>query len=274
MFQGDVVVAVNVVSAPLVQEVVPPVLDRLMDPGNPDPLFPAVPAPVHGPGEFSLGTAEPFCGLPDVVWVREDHALGVGGEVLQIQVDPDRSGTGRQLRGIRSLGDDRHEPFVGRGVLDHNLLDSPRYRAAELDSQLSDLAQPEAVARELEPALLVDHRVNPLLPQFADLPPFFLQFPESTEVVDDLLDDVLQHLAVDFLQLGIFGFQLRETGVLIDLVLKTPVPDKGTPRKAGEQPPLYPLRGVDPVSGDVAHCGLQGSTGAHQAIIYPGRGDS
>nr|WP_292394201.1 hypothetical protein [Methanoculleus sp. UBA303] len=50
VFQGDVIVSINIVSAPLVQEVVPPVLHLLVDPGNRDPLLAAVPAALHCPG--------------------------------------------------------------------------------------------------------------------------------------------------------------------------------------------------------------------------------
>jgi len=274
VFQGDVVVAINIVSAPLVQEIVSPVLDLLVDPGNPDPLFPAVPAAVHGPGEFSLSTAEPFRGLLDVVRVWEDRAVRVGGEVLQVQVDPDRPGTGRRLRGVRGLGDDRHEPLVGRGMLDHDLLDLARHRTTELDPHFPDLAQPETGARELEPGLLVDHGVDPLLPQFADLSPLCFQSPQSNQVVDDLLNHVLQHFAVDLFQLGVLFLQLRQTGVPIDSVLKTPVPDKGTPRKAVEQPPCNLLRGVDPVPGDVAHEELHRIMGSHPSIRYLVQGES
>jgi len=49
VFQRDVIISINIVSAPLMQEVVPPVLHLLVDPGNPDPLLAAVPAPLHGP---------------------------------------------------------------------------------------------------------------------------------------------------------------------------------------------------------------------------------
>ena len=116
--------------------------------------------------------------------------------------------------------------------------------------------------------------MNPLLPELADLSSRSLQSLESVEVVGDLLDDILQHLAVDFLQLRKLFFQLREAGVAIHLVLKTPVPDKGTPHKPGEQPLFNGVRGVDPVSGDVPHCRLYGSIGGHQAIRSPVRGES
>ena len=274
VFQGDVIVSINIVSAPLVQEVVPPVLHLLVDPGNRDPLLAAVPAALHCPGQLSLSTPQPFCRLPDVVRVLEDHSVGIGGEVLQIQVDPDRPGAGRRFGRVRSLGDDRHKPLVSRRVLDHDLLDPPGYRAAELDRHLSDLAQPEAVPREFEPALLVDHRVKPLLPQLADLPPLCLQSSQGNQVVNDLLNHVLQNLAVDFLQLRVLFFQLRETGIPVYLVLKTPMPDKGAPRKPGEQPLLNGVRGVCSVPGDVSHSRLHESVSAHQAIIYPAWGES
>jgi len=44
VFQGDMVIPVNIVSAPRVQKIIAAVLDLLMDPGNLEPLLPAVPA--------------------------------------------------------------------------------------------------------------------------------------------------------------------------------------------------------------------------------------
>jgi len=185
--------------------------------------------------------------------MREDHTIGVGGEVLQIQVDPDRPGAGSRLRGIGGLGNDRHEPLVSRGMFDHDLLDSARYRAAELDPQLPDLAQPETVPREFEPGRIILHRVNPLLPELADLSSLRLHRSQSAEAVGYPVDHFLQNVALYVLEFGILLLEVGETRITEYVVLKTPVPDKCTPRKAVEQPPCNLLRGICSVPGDVPH---------------------
>jgi len=202
-------ISIHIVSAPRVQEVVPPVLDPLVDPGNRDPLLAAVPAALHCPGQLSLSPAEPLRRLPDVVRVLEDHSISVGGGVLQVQIDPDRPGTGRRLGRVRSLGDDRHKPFVSRRVLDHDLFDPPGYRAAELDRQLPDLAQPEAVARELEPGRIKFHRVNPLLPELADLSPLRFHRSQGSEAGDDPVDHFLQNMTLRLFQFRVLFLEFR-----------------------------------------------------------------
>nr|WP_292394204.1 hypothetical protein [Methanoculleus sp. UBA303] len=139
----------------------------------------------------------------------EDHSVGIGGEVLQVEVDPDRPGTGRRLGRVRSLGDDRHKPLVSRRVLDHDLLDPPGYRAAEFDPHLSDLAQPEAVARELEPGRIKFHRVHPLLPELADLSPLRFHRSQGSEAGDDPVDHFLEDVALHLFQFRVLFLEFR-----------------------------------------------------------------
>jgi len=214
---GDDAVAVDQPSGGLVDEIVTPVPDALVNARDDSAGLAPLTASTLLFGKFPLSLRQNLLVTAEEARVVDVLAIGQRREGFQPNVNADLL-IGRRQEFGDDLHGKAHEPLEVDSA-DGAGLDDALYRAVQTDGDIAYLGQPQSALVEPESALRVGDAVVLAFAFDSWVSRRLTRFDAAKEGVKGQINadgDVLQHLGVDPAEFGVFLLPSRERGLLLE----------------------------------------------------------
>ena len=214
-FNGDYAVAVDYFTGGLVNEVMPPIANPLMDTGNNLFGLPSFSGAANLLCQFALCFGKGFFFFAEETWIVNELAIGESREGFQANVNADLFFGRRQQFGA-DLAREAGIPLVA-DTANGAGLDCAVNRAVLTNRYITDFAQAQFALVKAKAALGIGERVVAVALDAGKAWSLAILNPAEKGVKSKVNanGDILQNLAVDTRQFRVFLFPFGERGLLL-----------------------------------------------------------
>ncbi len=218
VFDGNEAIGIDDLSTLLMREILPLESDPLMHTGDGLAVFAPLWSAFRKLGVLALHFPQSFFFLPEETRVFYISGIRKGSKRFQAHIDPHLRGMSRKpLRFI--LDREASVPLGGRGTADGEDFNRAREGAMQNNLEMSDTRDVEfALLVKLETGLWEGEAIIPAFPTetgIAGLLSCFHPSKKGFECQIKVNSNILQHLRMDGTEGRAFGFEDRESGVLL-----------------------------------------------------------